>query len=233
MKIFWHLIAWLTLVVAGSAHAAPDSVLATYDIYKSGIKIGVIEESYRRDKDHYTLASITTPVGLLAMFKPEKVFIDSSGTLGKQGLQPALFSHRRERDSVKDSKAEFDRAAGQLALIHHGQREIVSFPEGTQDRLSAMYQFMFLSPRAGGTLEFPMTNGVKLDTYHYAVARGPKVKTPAGEFDTFYLDNQAKAGESRTEIWLSKQRHNLPCKMVITEADGGQLTQILSKLQIR
>lgn len=213
--------------------APPGSVLAVYDVYKGGLKVGQIEETYRRDKDGYTLTSTTTPVGLLAVFKPEKIFIDSSGLIGKQGLQPQLFNHRRERDDSKASRAEFDWNAKQLTLIHQEQRTVVALPDGTQDRLSAMYQFMFLTLRAPSSLDFPMTNGSKLDNYHYAITRGQKLKTPAGEFNTLYLDSQAKPGESRTEIWLSMHRNNLPCKMIVTDASGDQLTQVLSKLDTK
>ena len=224
----------LALCLPPSASAAPPgNVQASYDIYKSGIKIGQIEETYVRDNGRYTLSSTTTPVGLLAVFKPEKVFVDSSGLVGKQGLQPLRFHHRRERDASRESGAEFDWGAKQLTLIQQSQRTVSTLPDGTQDRLSAMYQFMFLPLQSGKALDFPMTNGSKLDSYHYAVTHGQKLKTPAGEFNTLYLDSQAKTGENRTEIWLATQRNNLPCKMIITEADGSQLIQVLSKLDIR
>ena len=95
-----------------------------------------------------------------------------------------------------------------------------------------MYQFMFLSLHPGGSLDFPMTNGGKLDHYHYAVTRKQKLSTPAGDFDTLYLENQPGKGESKTEIWLATEQHNLPFKMTVTDADGGQLTQLLSKLSV-
>ncbi|HCI14076.1 MAG TPA: hypothetical protein DFK12_08975, partial [Gallionellaceae bacterium] len=57
-----------------------------------------IKENYTRDKDRYTLSSVWTPVGLLAILKPEKIFIESSGLIGKQGLQPLFLNHRREID---------------------------------------------------------------------------------------------------------------------------------------
>lgn len=227
-------IAWLMLCAASSAFAAvPGSVQASYDVYKDGLKVGEIEENYTRNEDHYTLSSVTTPVGLLAVFKPEKIFVGSSGVIGKQGLRPLTFSHRRERDSNRDSHAEFDWKAKQLTLIHQEQRVAVALPDGTQDRLSAMYQFMFLSLQTQTTLDFFMTNGNKLNSYHYAVSRGEQLNTPAGEFRTLYLDSQAKAGETRTEIWLATRHNYLPCKMVITDANGEQLTQILSRLQIK
>ena len=216
-----------------SAFASPpDSVQATYDVYKNGMRVE-IKENYTRDKDRYTLSSVWTPVGLLAILKPEKIFIESSGLIGKQGLQPLFLNHRREIDESKNSRAEFDWNSKQLTLIHQAQRKVVALPGGTQDRLSAMYQFMFLSLRNADTLDFPMTNGEKLDHYRYAVTHNQTIKVPAGEFNAIHLDSHAKPGERRTEIWLATQHNNLPCKMTITEANGDQLTQVLSKLTIK
>jgi len=222
----------LTFSVFATA-ASPVSVQASYDIYKGGLKVGQMEEVFSRDKGRYTLSSTTTAVGLLAVFKPEKIVVDSSGLVGKQGLQPLRFSHRRELDKSKESSAEFDWDARRLTLLHQSQRTVVLLPDGTQDRLSAMYQFMFLPLNSVATLSFTMTNGNKLDSYHYSITRGQKLATPAGEFNTLYLDNRAKTGESHTEIWLDTQRNNLPCKMIITDADGDQLIQVLSKLDIK
>ena len=229
--VIWCLSS--VLCPLSSAFAAPPgSVQATYDVYKNGMKVE-IKETYTRDKDRYTLSSVWVPVGLLAMLKPEKIFIDSNGLIGKQGLQPLLLNHRRELDESKNSRAEFNWDSKQLALIHQAQRRVVTLPDGTQDRLSAMYQFMFLPLQNATTLDFPMTNGSKLDNYHYAITHNQTVKVPAGEFKAIYLDSQAKPGESRTEIWLATQHNNLPCKMTVTEANGDQLTQVLSKLTIK
>jgi hypothetical protein len=233
VKKLSHLVfAWLALCASLTAFAAPPaSIHAVYDVYMDSIKVGEIEEVYAREGDRYTLTSTTTPVGLLALFKPEKVFVRSSGLVGKNGLQPLLFSHRRENDGSKDSGAEFDWKAGKVTLTHQAQRETLELPQGTQDRLSAMYQFMFL-PLKEGALDFPMTNGHKLDDYHYAVAHGPNLDTPAGRFDTLYLDSQPKPGERRTEIWLAAQHRHLPCKMIITEANGDRLIQVLNRIVV-
>ena len=226
-----YILAWLMLCAPAFA-SPPDSVQATYDVYKNGLRVE-IREAYTRDKDRYALSSVWTPVGLLAILKPERILIDSSGLVGRQGLQPLLLNHRRELDESKNSRAEFDWDNKQLTLIHQAQRTVVALPSGTQDRLSAMYQFMFLPLQNADTLNFPMTNGSKLDNYRYAITRDQTIKVPAGEFKAIYLDSQAKPGESRTEIWLTTQFHNLPCKIIITEANGDQFTQVLSKLDHR
>jgi len=211
----------------------PSSVELAYDIYKGSLKIGRIEESYIRNKDQYTLTSTTRAVGLVAIFKPGKIVISSHGTIEKKGLQPLSFNDYREGDLSKNRQAEFDWATKKLTLVSPDGRNTLELPIGAQDRLSAMYQFMFLPIQTSSVLDFPMTNGGKLDDYHYAAHGLQPLKTPLGEFNTLYLDNEPKKGERRTEIWLATQKYNLPFKMTITEADGGQLTQVLSKLDIK
>src|SRR5574340_1329389 len=124
--------------------ASPSNVQATYDVYKGSIKIGQIEEAYTRDDDRYTLSSTTRATGLLAIFKPGKILITSSGLIGPKGLQPLHFSDHREGHESRNRRAEFDWNARQLTLIQQKQRTVVALPDGAQDRLSAMYQFMFL-----------------------------------------------------------------------------------------
>jgi hypothetical protein len=221
------------LCFLSSAFAAPpDTIEAVYDVYKKGMRVE-ITESYVRNQARYTLSSIWKPTGLLALVRPEKIVVTSSGLAGRQGLQPLLFDHRRELDKNKDSRAEFDWDNKRLTLTHQGQQKVVALPEGTQDRLSAMYQFMFLPLPDGSRVDFPMTNGEKLDDYRYTVTHGQTIKVPAGEFKTIYLDSQIKPGERRTEIWLAAEHHYLPCKMTITEANGDQLTQVLSKFNMK
>jgi hypothetical protein len=226
MNYFYKL---LILLLLSSQALAADRVQLSYDVMMSGNLIGNIDEHYTRSGDQYTISSVTTPLGLLAMFKPGKEYLDSRGLITKRGLKPLFFEDKRDGHQDKNAQAEFDWETQQLTLIHQGARNVLVLPEGTQDRLSAMYQFMFIDLH--DTLDFFMTNGNKLDRYHYAVGTHEMLTTPAGSFDTIYLDNQAKPGENRTQIWLSV-KYKLPCKMVITESNGNQFTQLLNTLNV-
>lgn len=211
--------------------ATPDSIHASYDIYMSGMKVGQIEENYDRSDGHYLLTSTTTPQGLLAVFRPEKIYLTSKGLVDKHGLRPVHFEDKREGRPDKSSIAEFDWASHQLTVTRMTLSASLPLLDGTQDRLSAMYQFMFLNLGNATELNFAMTNGNKLDDYHYLISPVQKIATPAGKFDARYLDSQGKPGESRTEIWL-ETKHNFPCKMIITDGKGDQITQILNTLTI-
>ncbi len=227
MKLFALLFTFL----AGTAYAAPDSVQASYDVMIAGMKVGQMNESYTRKGDHYVLSSITTPQGILAVLKPGRIMSTSEGLIDSNGLRPEAFDQVRENDVNRNSHAQFDWNAKKITLTHQDQKTQLPLPEGTQDRLSAMYQFMFLNVDKLSSLDFAMTDGNKLDSYHYAVGSRQKLDTGAGPCDSVYLDNQAKTGESRTEIWVST-KNRLPCKMVITDAHGEQVTQLLSSLHI-
>lgn len=211
----------------------PGRVHTVYVVSKGGIGLAEIDEVYTASAGHYSLVSIARPLGLLSLFRPGKIYIYSEGEIASSGLKPLSFSYRQEGSANKDSEAKFLWKEHKLSLSRSGIKSKLDMPEDTQDRLSAMYQFMFLDLKAGSSLDFHMTNGSKLDIYHYAITAGRPFYSAAGSFETLYLDSQAKAGETRTQVWLAKSRHYLPCKVIITDPDGGQLTQELRKLEIQ
>jgi len=216
-------------VASHSFAASPSSVQVTYDIYKSGMQIGRIEEVFAQSKDRYTITSTTRATGLLAIFKPGRIIISSSGLVDAHGLRPLNFNDLREGEESMNRSAEFDWNARQLTLIHQTQRTAMPLPDGTQDRLSAMYQFMFLPLAKADTLSFNMTNGKKLDVYNYRITPDQSVTVPLGTFKALYVASVPESGSSRTEIWLAAEHANFPYKMVITDPDGGKLSQVLTK----
>lgn len=231
MKYQFRSIAWLMLLVAGSSFAAaPGSVHASYEVYKSGIPVGRVDEVFAIGKDNrYTIVSTTRATGLLAIFMPGKIILHSSGWVGDHGLKPLNFSDLREGDEGRNRSAEFDWNTMQLTMIEHKQRTVVPLPDDTQDRISAMYQFLFLSLAKTDTLDFHMTNGSKLDIYNYRITHDQSVTVPLGTYKALYVASVPEKGSNRTEIWLAGEYVNFPYKIVITDPDGGQLSQVLTK----
>ncbi len=223
------LIVSFPSLAADTTFTAPSSIKASYEIHKSGIKIGQIDEVFAIGKDHhYTIVSTTRATGLLALFKPGKIIISSSGLVGEHGLKPLKFKDLREGEESRNRAADFDWNTRQITLIEHKLSSVVPLPKDTQDRLSAMYQFMFLSLDKVDMLNFHMTNGGKLDIYNFRITHGQSVTVPLGTFNASYVASVPEAGSNRTEIWLAGDFH-FPYKMVITDPDGGSLSQVLTK----
>jgi len=228
------LIVWLLLFCTAPAMAAdaPSRLQASYDILKDGIKAATISETFTRKQDGYRIESESKAVGIVALIKPETINVLSEGNITARGLHPLTFTSKRKLDTDRNACADFDWKSNSITLNDRNGTRTLPLPAGTQDRLSAMYQFMFTPLKNATALDFYMTNGSKVDIYNYLVTHDQSVTVPLGTFKAMYLTSTPKTGESQTEIWLSTEQANFPYKLVITDPEGGKLTQVLTRFEI-
>lgn len=228
-------VALLLSCIAPPLFAAAPAIQidATYEVSTKGVKIALITEKFTRAGNHYRIVSSTRPLGLLAMVKPETIEVTSDGDVTVQGLRPQAYVYKRSQDTTKNAAASFDWKRSSLALSDRQGRRTVPLPPGTQDRLSVLYQFPYvhlLNRRKELTMQ--ITNGSKIDTRHYLIQTGQTLTTPMGALETLYLSTPPEATAWKTEIWLSVRNGNFPCKIILTEDNGDQLTQVLTALSI-
>lgn len=226
-----HLLAACLLIFAGPAlAAAPSRIVAEYEVYKGGIRIVAMTETFIRKDDHYTLESISKAIGLLALIKAETIRATSTGSITALGLRPEHYASTRTVDSDRNTRADFDWTKHQVTLAYHGGVHAEPLSPGTQDRLSAMYQLMFLPLDSMTELKLLMyNNGTHVDDYLYQILGKTTLTVPAGTFQALYLATVPEKDGKRTEIWVDADRH-FPCKLVVTERDGGKYTQVLTRV---
>lgn len=216
------------------AHAATPytRIEANYDVTK-GVRIATISETYTRAQNRYHLESISQAVGLLAMIKNETITVISDGTVTENGLRPDVASGTRKLDTQRNVKAEFDWTAKTVTLHNRDGVRTLPLPPNTQDRLSTMYQFMFLGLKENSTVDFYMSDGTDLDPYGFrADAELQSVTVPAGTFRALHVSSTPQPGRrSREEIWLATDYANLPCKMLVVDSNGHEFTQVLTQLK--
>lgn len=228
-------LAWVA--IASTVHAAPRphvpaAITMSHNVSRNGLHISTVSERFESAEGRYRIVSESRPVGVVALIQPRSAVLTSTGCIGHDGLQPERFEGSRGPDDPRRASAEFDWAGGQLALAHDGKSETTSLPAGAQDRLSAMYQFMFYGYGAR-ELAFPMTNGRKLDHYRYTVSHDVEIETPLGRMRTLHLVKQRGPDDSETEIWLAPENLHLPVKMVIVESDGVRYEQVLTHIEVQ
>jgi hypothetical protein len=223
------------ILAAGFAYAGttPKLVKATYNGFMNGMSIGTITEQFESDGAGYRITSDTRPMGLAALVHRQPLRVSSAGQVARDGLRPTQFEARRTANDPPQVSAEFDWSQGQLLLKHDGKTESFTLPPGTQDRLSVMYQFMYLSPERLRQLDFPMTNGRKLDRYRYRATPDVEIDTGLGRLKTVHLAKQREPGDTTTEVWLSPQHHYVPVRLLIIERDGVRLEQVIQSLDVR
>lgn len=222
------LLGW----TSGAWGAPPVQIQAAYTLTLDGIEVAQMNETFSREGERYQLESVSRAVGLLAAFRPETITVHSEGEITAQGLRPQQMRQQRERETARNSAAIFDWANHQLTLSDRNGERRVELAEGSQDRLSAIYQFLFLDLRPLRELAFMMTDGHKLDRYDYRQQEEGAVEVPLGKFKAAYWVSPAQTNGSKTEIWLASERGNFPVKIVVTEANGSRYTQTLTRLVI-
>jgi hypothetical protein len=193
----------------------------------------MMQESFAINGAKYQITSESNPAGLLAIFVRTKIKAQSSGTVTAGGLQPERMDYGRLDDASKNVGAAFDWGAQQLHLSFDGRSETAPLVAGTQDRVSVMYQFMFLALEKLQPLEFPMTNGKKIEHYRYELAGREPLDTPLGKLNTLHLVKQRERGENGIEVWLAADRHLFPVKVLFLENDGSRIEQVITQLEFK
>jgi len=145
-------------------------------------------------------------------------------------LRPVTFAITRKLDVDRNARADFDWENHRITLSDRAGQRSLPLPAGTQDRLSAMYQLIFLPMQDMQVLKFNMTNGSKVDDYTYLITLDQSVTVPLGTFKAVYAASPPEKDGRRTEIWLAAEHANFPYKMIITDSDGGQFTQVLTRI---
>jgi hypothetical protein len=230
-------LAALVLAVSTGALATaiPNEITAEYTLTNHGLEIGRINETFKRTDDTYTIQSVTRSQGILKLVLDDQITLESSGRVLEKGLQPLRFGQHRAKDSSRDIAATFDWENGVMHSRFRGKDSDVPLPRETQDRISMLYQFMNLAaPRVGEDVVLTMSNGRTVEHYTYRLIDEPRIRIPAGEFDTRHFKRVTYTPkESRTEVWLAKEHYNFPVRVVFDDPDGMRLEQTLLSMQTR
>lgn len=174
----------------------------------------------------YSIHSQTEAKGLASLFFGNLVQ-RSEGVVTNHGLQPRVYSYQYGSDAKKLQSATFNWDKGELKLHHSKGEHTVPLPQGTQDFLSFMYQFMFSPPM--NHMQITMTNGKKLGTYDYSFEGEEVIQTKLGELNTIHL-LRSSDDEEKTEIWLATEYQYLPVRILKTEKNGTVIEQLVISL---
>ena len=232
-SLLWTMATLAALTLAPACGAAPGSVAAGYHLFRDGLHVATVDETFQNSGGKYQIASATNPAGMLKRLFRSQIRMQSSGTVTSSGLRPQSYDYGRLDDASKNVRAEFDWDAGQLRMSYEGRQESAPLPPGAQDRLSLMYQFMFMRPAGQTPVTVAMTNGRKIESYRYDVAGRETIDTPLGKINTLHLVRQREAGDNTVEVWLAPERQFMPVKVLIVENDGAKFEQVITRLEFK
>lgn len=219
---------------AVAAADPPRQITLEYRITKAGITIGTVREVFTREDDRYRIVSETRTAGPVRVFLKERLAVTSEGRIGAGGLIPERYAFQRDRNTHKNLVSTFDWSAGQiLASIDGGARhESFELPAGTQDRASAMYQFMFRAPQSESVTTW-MSQGKKAEHYQYRRAGTESLSIGGRDYSTVHYARVAQAGEAHAELWLAADIYHLPVKIAFADSHGLALEQTLVSVSLQ
>jgi hypothetical protein len=238
-KRYWDYWAMCILLLCTASpqitvvQAAPIAVEAEYQVSMNGMTIATLHEHFSVQQNKYQSFSELRPSGLLAIVKPNPIQVTSVGLVLRTGLQPLQFEGGIGEAESKRVSAQFDWKTLTLQITHNGRSEQLVLSAGLQDRLSVMYQFLYLSPAQVANLSFEMTNGRNVETYHYQLGPDQEIDTPLGKLHVLHLVRQRPNNEPVVEVWLAKDQQLMPVKMRIIERNGSRYEQLISRLKLQ
>lgn len=225
------------LALAGTCGAAgpgaPQSVSASYEVFRNGVRVVVMNETFEAKDGQYQIVSESHAVGLFKLFVRQTLRVTSRGRLTAAGLAPQVFEGRRGDDDPRQVHAEFDWEREQLVVTRKGETKILPLPPRTQDELSIMYQFMFLAPDRPQELHLSRTNGRRVEQYRYAVYPGVVIETQFGHLVAVHLVRRQPPDGDAVEVWLAPSHRYLPVKILINHRNGSRYEQVMTKLEIK
>lgn len=213
------------------AAALPTRITAEYQLLSRGLAIGRVSESFVRKGGTYEILSVSRSEGVLKVLYDEQITLTSTGRVVEGGLRPLQFEERRVREPRRDVNASFDWERGIMHSRYRGELSQHPLPPATQDRLSMMYQFMHVKPRAGA-LTLSLSNGRKIERYAYRLVSEERVATPAGEFEALHFERVTSGPSDRhIEVWVAKEHHHIPVRVIFDDPRGLRVEQALVALK--
>ena len=227
------LLLATSLFAATAQAVGPSQINVVYALYRNGLELGQVTDTFTRTGNRYTLVSETRATGPLKMLWPGNIHLESTGVVTAQGLRPMRFRHARSDAPDKLRTARLDWKHHVITYQYQGEsRQVVGLKKGAQDQLSQLYQFMF-APALPADYSIQVVGGRDLNDFHYVRSEGGAIQTPLGALDTLqYRRITQRPDEKSITVWVAPGRNNLPVQIRVSE-DGVTLEQRLVRASVK
>lgn len=198
----------------------PDHVEIDFEVKRTGFGSGKARYRFQLEpQGRYSLRSEMEALGLASLAFSGKRIETSIGKVGEQGLQPEAYKYEISSKPQKFQYADFDWVNNKVTLTTAKNKETLDLPEGTQDFLSFMYQFMFVPPL--DRMQHPLTNGKTLHSVDYLFVSEEEISTKLGKLNAMHIAKSSGDIDEKTELWLAIDYRYIPIKILKIAKDGS------------
>jgi hypothetical protein len=203
-----------------------------YGDYSGGQSVARLRLALEVSADAYVLRSTGEAEGLMALFYSGALIQESRGALAPEGLAPQQYieirGNRRQRT------VRFDHQHRQLLPSNAAP---VALPEGTQDRLSVLYQLgLLVQGRAeqflpGSVVNLPVAGFSEVRLERFQVIGEEILMVGIRTYRSLHLKRPSPQGgrDPSVEVWLGYDAAFQPVRIRLEDAQGQVLDQVIDE----
>jgi hypothetical protein len=201
--------------------------------YRDEQSVARLEYRLEHDGERYEIRTEGEAQGLISLVYSGTLSQVSVGRMGPDGLEPLRYAEQRGRRAERS--IAFDQDAGTLRPL--GDRPPVPMPEGTQDRLSVVYQIGLMAradPGAfvpGAVLEVPVASMRDVRRERFAVVGDETLWARGVPIRALHLRRPPLpgSGDPGIDLWLGYDFEMLPVRLRVEDADRRVIDQVIER----
>jgi hypothetical protein len=207
----------------------PNFVEIGFDIRRIGFGSGKAYMRYQAEPEgRYSITSEAEAMGLASLAFSGKRLESSKGEVTSQGLKPQAYRFEISGKPERTQLANFNWEAKQLSIKNAKAEKVLELPEGTQDFLSFLFQFMFVPPL--DRMQYPLTNGRSLNIYDYLFVGEDEIETKLGKLNAVHIAKSSGEMDEKTEVWLATDYRFIPIKILKIAKDGSGFELVATRI---
>lgn len=229
----WVAAVGLSLAAA-AAYAQPlfPPFTAQYRVHSRGFEVAAMERRlHRRPDGRWVLATRMQPVGLLALFRNDRILERSIWTYRDGTLIPFDYLRRRSNGEEKEEEwVDFDWDARTATAGHEDGERTLALEPGLLDKLS--YQVLLRRDLAAGLKEmrYRVVEAEETEVYRFRVVGEERLQTPLGALDTVKVERLHDSERRRTLFWCAPRLDYLMVR-IFQDEKGDLLTGEITTLE--
>jgi len=225
MKFWISFLAFL-FCISAFAEERPFNGTIEYKLSKDNFAIANVIEQVTQTATTYKITSQIQAVGLATFFQKGKLERVSEGEKTKAGPQTLRFQETR---SDKTNLAIWDATNQRFTFQPADPHETLPAAAGVTDRLNLAYLFALGKP-INNDIKVTVTNGKRLDQYHYRKMGTERLETPIGKLETIHFTRQIVGDDNQVEFWIAPNLGYLPIRVRVQDNKNGILDQWVTKI---
>jgi hypothetical protein len=230
------LLSFIPLIASGEAADSPLPLFDSYySLYALGAKIGESTRSLvRQDETTLRFDSTSHTVGLLALFRDDRIYESSVWRWENEKIRPQRYVYRHEGSKKQRyTNIQFDWEKHRAYSEHEGKEYEFVLQDGMLD--ISVYQLrLMLDLAAEGPhdVEYTVIDGKKIKPFALNFKGEETLSTKLGDLKTYKFMREDE-DKRRSVLWCAPDLLYLPVKVEHTEPRGETVSMKIDKIELK